>query len=316
MNKREQAVTEYLPPATPPMDAGAEFARNKPVFWKRGSSADRNATVPWPAERPRLPIKAVLFLLAAMMTFQFAHGQGIIGGTTPTTTTSLNGACQIPPNDSAEVGNAFLSYPSTNNPVGNTVISCTVTLPTPFSATSAGIYGPATQGHTNNLLFDLGPSRLGTNSITLIGWPPPTNPPPIFTNIYMVYSNSCTITAQQMADFNSGSWYVSVTSSNYPAGEIRGQFNAGPWLCQPTIATNGSIAFTVIGLQALTYEVDVSSDLLNWQAFTNMNEANGMLQVSDPNAIGPNRFYRVKSVPVIYWPPGSNFIWQTPGVPF
>jgi hypothetical protein len=64
-------------------------------------------------------------------------------------------------------------------------------------------------------------------------------------------------------------------------------------LSSPLMHTNGAFAFSVAGTPGLTYEIDMSSNLLNWLAVTSLISTNSLFQVNDRAATdSPVRFYR------------------------
>ena len=57
--------------------------------------------------------------------------------------------------------------------------------------------------------------------------------------------------------------------------------------------TNGAFGFSVTGAPGLTYEIDASSNLLNWLAVTSLIPTSSPFQFSDPGAANAARtFYR------------------------
>ena len=250
----------------------------------------------WRCDCGHLRKTKIIFVGIIIFAAFFAvHGQGTIG--TPAILTAyLNGACEVPANESQYEGSANLSYNLlTYNPLSNTVVNCTVFLPYPFFPTGAGIYGPANLAQTAPLLFDLGQYQIVTNVIVIISWPPVPDPPSI-TNVFVAYTNTLSVTPQQMRDLNAGLCYVNVTSLDYPAGEIRGQINAGTVVTQPRFQDGGGFMFEVTAPPSQNYEIDVSTDLVNWSAVTNVNTTNNLFQFVDSDATNSaQRFYRVES---------------------
>ncbi|HWW02995.1 MAG TPA: hypothetical protein VNZ64_25060 [Candidatus Acidoferrum sp.] len=65
-------------------------------------------------------------------------------------------------------------------------------------------------------------------------------------------------------------------------------------LSAPSLQANGAFSFNVTGTPGLTYEIDASSNLVNWVAVTNLIPSGSQFQFTDPNAIGSARkFFRV-----------------------
>ena len=59
-----------------------------------------------------------------------------------------------------------------------------------------------------------GPAESGQNAPAVMVWPGPFGPS---------YEGRATLTANQAVDLVDGRWYVTVYTTNYPAGELRGQ---------------------------------------------------------------------------------------------
>lgn len=216
----------------------------------------------------------------------------------------LDGACEIPTNDSAYTGTAGIAYipPGSNLPVTNMVVACNVMLPTNFPAVDAGIYGPASPFQAGPLLFDLGQPGLITNILvaeSLFGTI-------IATNVYFGYFTNLSLTPQQFNDLNAGLLHVNVTSGSFPSGEIRGQFCNQPILSKPVFQNDNGVAFNLTCADQVSagqpnyenYEVRVSTDLLNWTTLTDFyHMTNIVFQVVDTEATNTNesqRFYRVR----------------------
>lgn len=110
-------------------------------------------------------------------------------------TTRLDGASVMPPTRSA--GTAQLDAVYDDN-------SRTLRWKTSWS----GLAGPITgvQFH--------GPAEYGQNAPAVMVWPGPFGP---------TYEGRATLTANQAVDLLDGRWYVSVYTSAYPSGELRGQ---------------------------------------------------------------------------------------------
>jgi hypothetical protein len=87
---------------------------------------------------------------------------------------------------------------------------------------SAGIYGPAGLGSDGPFLFDLG------------GFFEEEAQPPCFYGA-AAWNGVLNLNPEQITDLQSGLLYVNITSSNYPAGEWRGQILSA---VAPTIVTN------------------------------------------------------------------------------
>ncbi len=109
-------------------------------------------------------------------------------------TATLNGAQETPPNNSTATGRATLLL-SPDEKTGRV----SVTFNSLSSAqTDAHIHGPAAPGVSAPPIFPLPLGQISDFQITL--------------------------TPSQVQDLKNGLFYVNVHSSNFPAGEIRGQF--------------------------------------------------------------------------------------------
>jgi CHRD domain len=171
-------------------------------------------------------------------------------------------------------------------------VTCRVIMPTNFPAIDAGIYGPAMPFKTGPLLFDLGQPGLITNILALVQWSGTT----YFTNVILGCVTNLSLTPQQFNDLNAGLLYVNVTSPAYPGGEIRGQFSNQPIVSPPAFQNGNGAVLNVTGEPLENYQVQVSTDLLNWTTFANVDPTNTVFQVIDTEAANTNgsqRFYRV-----------------------
>ena len=233
------------------------------------------------------------WVLAFCCSLAGASGQGTIRFVT-NITAHVNGACEVPPNDSPDYAVAMLSYSLlTYNPLSNTLVACQLNLPLELNPTSAGIYGPAAPGQKASLLFDLGQASIVTNIICLVQWPTPAD---CSTNVSVVFSNLFTFTPEQMNELNAGLFYVNVSTPTYPAGEIRGQFTSAPVLSQPIYQAGTGLTFKVTASSRVNYEVQFSSNLVDWSTFAFQNTTNDLFEVVDPAAPDNSpRFYRVRS---------------------
>jgi hypothetical protein len=112
-----------------------------------------------------------------------------------TMTTRADGASMVPPTPSNGSAQIDLLYDSSTRLLRWKAQWTELSSP----ITGVQFYGPAEQGQQ-------GPP-------TLI-WPGPFGPR---------YEGRATITPQQATDLMGGLWYLSITTANYPGGEIRGQ---------------------------------------------------------------------------------------------
>ena len=116
-------------------------------------------------------------------------------------------------------------------------------------------------------------------------------------------NNSGALTAQQLAQITFQN-PAGLPRTNYPArilstGEIvpdsgtalplRASLSNG--------ASPGSIILSVGGEIGTTYEIEVSTNLLDWTFWTNSYDTEGLITFADSTANSPRRFYRARSVP-------------------
>ena len=107
----------------------------------------------------------------------------------------LNGASEVPPNDSKGTGTAAAMYDTATKKLSWTV-------------TYQGLTGPVTAAHFH------GPAAPGVNAgpqITLEG------------NLANPVKGEATLTDAQAAELAKGIWYLNVHTAAHPPGEIRGQ---------------------------------------------------------------------------------------------
>ena len=128
----------------------------------------------------------------------------IVGATKPGPaqdfTATLRGAYEVPPNSSSTVGAASLTL------IGNLLWHYVEADSWP---PGGGIFGPAPAGATGPLILQF------TNYGFVPPWPGPGGE--------IVYGDYVQLTDKQVEDLKAGLWYINLTSSNYPAGELRGQ---------------------------------------------------------------------------------------------
>jgi hypothetical protein len=156
---------------------------------------------------------------------------------------SLRGGGELPPCPSLAVGTARIWYgfvPSPGEPPPTNIppVTVSVGLPFGFFPTGGGIYGPASPGEDGPLLYDLGQPAFFTNIFCVETWP---NPPDCSTSVWWGYKTTVNVTSNELNDLSAGLWYINVTSSNYPQGEIRGQVL--PSGVSRSIRLDGSVSF-------------------------------------------------------------------------
>jgi len=159
-------------------------------------------------------------------------------------TTTLTGTNETIPNNSPNVGTGWFTLDGNVLNYGVGLQGNNV-----FFPTSAGIYGPATNGHDAPLLFDLG------NFLTS------------FNPFSITYGGGLFLTPQQVRDLVSGLWYVNFLSTNYPSGQIRGQIvlQSQATLSDPFF-TNNTFQFTVSEVGNLNYIIQGTTNIAsgNW----------------------------------------------------
>lgn len=146
-------------------------------------------------------------------------------------TATLNGAQETPPNNSTATGQAtlLLSPDEKSGRVSVTFNSLSST------QTDAHIHGPAAPGVAAPPIFPLPLGQISDFQITL--------------------------TPSQVQDLKNGLFYVNVHSSNFPAGEIRGQFGLSPSIS--SIQFNATSYFVGESAGGVTVSVSRSGNTSN-----------------------------------------------------
>lgn len=129
-------------------------------------------------------------------------------------TVALNGANEVPPNNSPYSVSGSLSL--AGDVLSFQIGTAFTNINDIFYPTDAGIYGPAVPGQNGPLIFDL-------NGY----YHPVINPPPGTYGGYS-YDGGLSLTPQQIGDLEAGLWYVNFASLANPSGEIRGQITVVP----------------------------------------------------------------------------------------
>jgi hypothetical protein len=117
-----------------------------------------------------------------------------------TLTTRLEGAAVSPPVRSAGKGQFDAMYDTTTRLLR-------------WKTTWSGLTGPITDVRFH------GPADRGQNGPPAILWPAPFGP---------TYEGRATLTPQQAQDLLQGRWYLNVSTTMYPSGELRGQLRVVP----------------------------------------------------------------------------------------
>jgi len=110
----------------------------------------------------------------------------------------LSGAEQVPPVQSAAIGEAELTYDSDNRKLI-------------WSITYSGLSGPLTMAHFH------GPAPAGKNAAVVL-WLTRKDIPNIGA-----LRGGATLTPEQAEQFVAGLWYINLHTKAHPDGEIRGQ---------------------------------------------------------------------------------------------
>jgi CHRD domain len=106
----------------------------------------------------------------------------------------LNGASEVPPNQSAGTGTVTATFD-------------TATKQLSWKGNYSGLSGPATAAHFH------GPAEAGKNGGVALPITPSASP----------FTGAATLTDAQAADLLAGRWYVNVHTAGNPGGELRGQ---------------------------------------------------------------------------------------------
>jgi hypothetical protein len=123
---------------------------------------------------------------------------------TTTFKATLNGASEVPPNQTAGTGTCTATYDSATKMLS-------------WNGTFSGLTGPATAGHFH------GPAPAGQNAgvVIWISEKPVQGSPRVPFN--SPFQGSVALTDAQANDLMAGNWYVNIHTAANPGGEIRGQ---------------------------------------------------------------------------------------------
>ena len=110
-------------------------------------------------------------------------------------TAKLDGASETPPNDSGGVGSAWVNLDTASKTLD-------------WKVEYSGLTGPATMAHFH------GPAPVGKAAGVAV---------PLKGDLTSPAKGSASLTDAQIADLESGLWYVNVHTAAHPGGEIRGQ---------------------------------------------------------------------------------------------
>lgn len=147
---------------------------------------------------------------------------------------TLTGANEVPPNNDPTIATGTFSLSGSSLSFYLDVPAVT------FIAQTASIQGPALPGDNGPIVFDLGGPVFQGGSPEF-GIPPsyvffsPYTPP--------FGAGPFTLTDSQIDELRSGLWYVNVTSSDFPDGQLRGQILEVP---EPSVAALGGLCGLIV----------------------------------------------------------------------
>ena len=107
---------------------------------------------------------------------------------------NLNGASEVPPNDSKGTGTAAITYDTASKKLS-------------WKVTYAGLTGPATMAHFH------GPAEPGKNAGIMVP----------LKDVASGAQGSATLTDTQATDLMAGKLYLNIHTKAHPGGEIRAQ---------------------------------------------------------------------------------------------
>jgi len=135
-----------------------------------------------------------IVLAAALAAGLFAGGSAALASETVYHAT-LNGASEVPGNDSKATGTATATFDT-----GSHMLKYTVSY--------SGLSGPATMGHIH------APAKAGKNAPVVI---------PFKGSVASPINGEAKLDAKQIKQLEDGMMYVNIHTKAHPGGEIRGQ---------------------------------------------------------------------------------------------
>jgi hypothetical protein len=194
---------------------------------------------------------------------------------------ATSGTNEVPPNNDPTIARTTFN-------LDGDVLSFLLYVPAEtFLARSAAIQGPALPGSNAPIIFDLGLAGFNGGSpqfcipATYIFGSP-------FTGVFG--AGPFTLTDSQIYDLKNGFWYLNVTSTPYPEGQIRGQILEVPQMSASY--TNNRLQYGVTGATGTSCIIQASTNAVDWVSIqTNTSP----FTFTDTSAINyPYRFYRAK----------------------
>jgi hypothetical protein len=118
----------------------------------------------------------------------------------------------------------------------------------------------------------------------------------------VLLTTNCSITLTNVQLTDSGTYRVVLTNSGNMAPVVNTTFPVlvvpAPYLRDPQVLPGGQVEMKLTGNPNQAYEIQISSNLVNWSALTTFVYTNGLMPFTDSTAVGvPNRFYRARQVP-------------------
>jgi hypothetical protein len=118
----------------------------------------------------------------------------------------------------------------------------------------------------------------------------------------VLLTTNCSITLTNVQLTDSGSYRVVLTNSGSVTPTVNATFTVAvvpaTVLRDPQVLANGQVEMKLSGNPNQSYEIQISSNLVNWSALSTIVYTNGLMPFTDATAVGVNnRFYRARQVP-------------------